>query len=238
MAQFHTPAHTTRNRLWPLLVLMCTVFGIAMWFTLQGIAQLPGVYSTQNAGNEQSAHQDSEPWNLVLVNDSHPLPQSFSIDTTEMPGGERVDTRIAEPLSELFDACKEAGYSPFVRSGFRTRAEQEAILESRIKDYEAEGMDAKDARQAALDWVAEPGTSEHELGLAVDINDKNNDQNMYDWLAEHAHEYGFIQRYPSEKSSVTGISHEPWHYRYVGVEAATAMWKQGITLEEYLEEQG
>lgn len=236
MAQFHTPVHTTRNSLWPLLVLMCVVFGVAMWFTLQGIAQLPGIYSTQNAGSEQNAHQGSEPWNLLLVNDSHPLPQSFSINTTEMPGGERVDTRIAEPLSELFDACKEAGYSPFVRSGFRTRAQQEAILKSRIEDYKAEGMGAKDARQAALDWVAEPGTSEHELGLAVDINDKNNNQNMYDWLAEHAHEYGFIQRYPPKKSSVTGISHEPWHYRYVGVEAATAMWEQGITLEEYLEQ--
>ena len=197
---------------------------------LLGRAAIAG--RAQHAGT--SAVADSTAWYLVLVNSTHPLPESFSIETTEMPSGELVDARIADPLSQMLDACTAAGYVPFVRSGFRTRETQQAILDNRIAEYESEGLPSDRAREAALDWVALPGTSEHELGLAVDINDANGGEGMYDWLANHAHEYGFIQRYPPDASAITGISHEPWHYRYVGVEAATEIWQQGITLEEYL----
>lgn len=196
------------------------------------------VLSQMRAAVSRAGHataSGSLPWNLTLVNSTHPLPAQFTVNTVEMPGGERVDARIAEPLGRMFDACRNAGYAPFVRSGFRTRAEQEAILAEKIQAYEDEGLAPTLARRAALDWVAQPGTSEHELGLAVDINDKNGNQGMYDWLAEHAHEYGFIQRYPSDKSAITGISHEPWHYRYVGEEAAAKIWQQDLTLEEYLD---
>ena len=85
--------------------------------------------------------------------------------------------------------------------------------------------------------MAQPGTSEHELGLAVDINpDKTQGtgQELYDWLLEHAWEYGFIKRYPADKVNITGISNEPWHYRYVGQDAARAITEQGLCLEEYL----
>lgn len=83
--------------------------------------------------------------------------------------------------------------------------------------------------------MALPGTSEHELGLAVDINDAGDD-GVYDWLAANAARFGFIQRYPDGSERITGIDHEPWHYRYVGVEAAEQISARGITLEEYLGE--
>ena len=93
-----------------------------------------------------------------------------------------------------------------------------------------------DAQQMALDYVAVPGTSEHELGIAADINsqDGNTDWNVYAWLKDNAHNYGFILRYPEGKEDITGIDYEPWHYRYVGEEAAREIYERQITLEEYL----
>ena len=173
-------------------------------------------------------------WNLVLVNKDHALPFGFSVDTVEMPGGERVDARIADSLSALLEDAETAGFHPFIRSGFRTREQQGEILDQRIEEYEAEGYPSSAAREEALSWVAEPGTSEHELGLAVDINDAYGDDGLYDWLRDNAPAYGFIQRYPPDKSDITHISHEPWHYRYVGTKAAAIIYRNNLTLEEYL----
>ncbi len=92
----------------------------------------------------------------------------------------------------------------------------------------------------AEEWVAVPGTSEHQLGIAVDINaDKERCENedVYLWLAENAHKYGFILRYPQGKEDITGISYEPWHFRYVGVENAQIIYEKQICLEEYTRQQ-
>lgn len=218
-----------RPRLLTLLVLLILVLFSGAIYLLASSADGIRAYGGQPFG---APGEDG--WQLTLVNDTHPLPSDFSVDTVKMPGGEEVDRRIAEPLSELLDACEQAGYQPFIRSGFRTRAEQEQILAERVQAYRDEGYGPLEAQAAARAWVAEPGTSEHELGLAVDINEENGDQDMYSWLAEHAHEYGFILRYPPEKQSITGVAHEQWHFRYVGVDAATDIWQRGITLEEYL----
>lgn len=172
-------------------------------------------------------------WNLLLVNATHPLPDDFAVDTVAV-GGDLVDARIAGDLQALLDAAREAGYDPFVRSGFRTHGEQQAILADRIAGYEAEGYRPEEARRLAEEWVAQPGTSEHELGLAVDLNDRADSDGLFAWLSSHAADFGFIQRYPDGAEAITGIAHEPWHYRYVGVEAAREISSRGITLEEYL----
>lgn len=217
------------HRLAGLLALGLFVVAIAL--ASHGTAALTGPRGGTETGSGDAA--DSS-WSLVLVNGTHPLPATFSVETVAVPGGERVDARIVDALDDLFTAARAAGYAPYVRSGFRTRAEQQRTLDDKIAAYEDEGLDPARARAAALEWVALPGTSEHELGLAVDINDADGDDGLYGWLAAHAHAYGFIQRYPQERSAITGIAHEPWHYRYVGTDAATAIWQQGITLEEYL----
>ena len=113
------------------------------------------------------------------------------------------------------------------------------MLEDRIASYQSEGYSKSRARELALETVAEPGTSEHELGLAVDINaddDRSTGDEVYAWLAENAYKYGFIQRYPEDKTEITGIDHEPWHYRYVGKSAAGEIYHSGECLEEYLGE--
>lgn len=229
----HRPAGRGRHRHGAMAIGALALFLAALALSVTGIlAQTEEPQAIDAARSLVTS--DEAPWNLVLVNASHPLPDNFTVQTAEVSGGERVDTRILQPLDEMFTAAEAAGYAPFVRSGFRTRAQQEQILTERIAQYQGEGMSAEAAEREARAWVAAPGTSEHELGLAVDINDEDGNEGLYGWLAEHAHEYGFILRYPPEKSAVTGIAHEPWHYRYVGVEAATEIWQQGTTLEEYL----
>ncbi len=177
---------------------------------------------------------DEESWSLTLVNATRPLPDSFTIETVAIEGGHRVDARIAPQLEKMLSGCRAAGNRPYVRSSFRTRGEQEQILNERIAEYQHEGYSHDGATAEALRWVARPGTSEHELGLAVDINDCDDDGLVYEWLAEHAHEYGFVLRYPPDKVDVTGIASEPWHYRYVGLRAASEMHASGEVLEEYL----
>lgn len=177
---------------------------------------------------------NEESWSLTLVNATQPLPDDFDIETAAIEGGHEVDARIADPLEKMLSDCRAAGHRPYVRSSFRTREEQERILNERIAEYQREGYSLDGATVEALRWVARPGTSEHELGLAVDINDRDDDGLVYEWLAAHAHEYGFVLRYPPDKVDVTGIASEPWHYRYVGLRAASDMHASGEVLEEYL----
>ena len=105
-------------------------------------------------------------------------------------------------------------------------------MDEKINEYRSQGYGESEARALAEDWVALPGTSEHELGLAADINGASYD--LYIWLQQNSWRYGFIQRYPEDKTDITGISHEPWHYRYVGMDAAKEIYESGLCLEEYL----
>lgn len=176
-------------------------------------------------------------WRLILVNKWNPLPEGHSIETIELSNGERVDKRIYEPLARMFRDMEADGVYPIVVSGYRTWQDQEQIMNDKIAAYEAEGMSSERARQEAERWVAIPGTSEHQLGLAVDINADgihSAGYEVYGWLAGNAHKYGFIKRYPSNKTRITGISNEPWHYRYVGEKTAAEIYRQGVCLEEYL----
>ena len=175
-------------------------------------------------------------WRLILVNRDNPLPEDFTVDLLTLTNGEAVDRRIYPDLQKMFDDARSAGIHPTVWEGYRTREEQEAMMEKYIEDYQAEGYSRSEAELLAGERVARPGTSEHELGLAVDINapEGEESQAVYDYLAAHAWEYGFILRYPAGKENITGIEFEPWHYRYVGTEAAREIYKKGQTMEEYL----
>ena len=181
---------------------------------------------------ESIRRQSYQNLEIIIVNDGS---KDVSLHVCEMYA--RVDKRILPALQQLFDAARAEGLYPVVASGWRTGEEQRQIMEDKVEAYRREGYPELLARQAAAQWVAQPGTSEHELGLAVDINPDQTmgtGQELYDWLLEHAWEYGFIKRYPADKVDITGISNEPWHYRYVGQDAARAITEQGLCLEEYL----
>ena len=195
-------------------------------------ASLPSI----DFGNENEA--DGE-WCLILVNKWHPLETDSEIDLTELSNGQCVDSRIYPQLQKMFDDMRDDGVYPVVASGYRTEQEQQQIYDESMAEYIEKGYSESDAKTVTERWVAIPGTSEHQLGLGVDINaDGINSYGyeVYNWLAQNAYRYGFIYRYPENKVAITGIANEPWHYRYVGVNAATEICKRGICLEEYLGE--
>lgn len=180
----------------------------------------------------------SEEWNLIVVNRWNELPEDYSVELTELSNGQKVDSRIYPYLQEMFDAARAEGIYPIVREGYRTAEEQQEILDDKIQTYINQGYSQVKAERTAKEWVALPGTSEHQLGIAVDINadkSKCSNEDVYAWLAENAYKYGFILRYPMGKQEITGTSYEPWHYRYVGIEAAYEINERGICLEEYFE---
>ena len=180
-------------------------------------------------------------WNLILVNRNSYIPDDYKVELTELSNGEKVDSRIYPELQEMFNDARAQGYGLFVREGYRTQEEQQQLMDEKIEAYENEGKSKSEAKKLAEQWVAIPGTSEHQLGIAVDINadtTKSSSDDVYKWLEENAHTYGFIKRYPSNKTDITGVINEPWHYRYVGKEAASKIYSQGICLEEYIDTLG
>ena len=180
-------------------------------------------------------------WNLILVNRDSYIPDDYQVELTELSNGKKVDSRIYPELQEMFNDARAQGYGLFVREGYRTQEEKQQLMDEKIEAYENEGKSKSEAKKLAEQWVAIPGTSEHQLGIAVDINadtTKSSSDDVYNWLAENAHTYGFIKRYPSNKTDITGVINEPWHYRYVGKEAASKIYSQGICLEEYIDTLG
>ena len=181
----------------------------------------------------------SEEWNLIVVNRWNELPEDYEVELTELSNGQMVDSRIYPYLQEMFDAARTEDVYPVVREGYRTAEEQQEILDDKIQTYINQGYSQSRAEKTAKEWVALPGTSEHQLGIAVDINADNSkcsNEEVYAWLAENAYKYGFILRYPMGKQEITGTSYEPWHYRYVGIEAAKEIYERGICLEEYFKQ--
>ncbi len=176
------------------------------------------------------------PWNLVLVNRTHPVPADWSVDPVQLANGQVVDARIYEPLMELFEAARSVNLDlpPNVESGYRSEEKQRELYEQKLAEYRQQGYSKKDAKALTEEWVCVPGTSEHQLGIAVDISGAV--YAIYPWLRDNAHQYGFILRYPENKTAITGVAAEEWHYRYVGIEAATQMHERGLCLEEYVEQ--
>ena len=218
------------NRIVKLLKIVVTIYLLLVLCQLIGDA-----YSRLSVTHKITV---SEEWNLFVVNAWNELPEDYSVELTELSNGQKVDSRIYPYLQEMFDAAREEGVYPVVREGYRTAEEQQEILEDRIQTYINQGYSRSRAERTAKEWVALPGTSEHQLGIAVDINaDKSmcSNEEVYAWLAENAYKYGFILRYPPGKQEITGTSYEPWHYRYVGIEAAYEINERGICLEEYFE---
>lgn len=179
---------------------------------------------------------------LTLVNPWNELPEDWQVDLVTLSNGLQIDRRCYDALQEMMDACREAGYEPLICSAYRTQETQQDLFNNKVAKLEAEGKSHDEAVQEAGTVVAVPGTSEHQLGLTVDVVDVNN-QNLTEeqektptqkWLMANSWRYGFIHRYPNSKSDITGIIYEPWHYRYVGKDAAQEIFNKDITLEEYL----
>ena len=211
----------------------------------------------QTGGGEVAPPESSDPpepeqpainredWNLVLINPAHAIEKELEMTFDEVQGY-KFDSRIAGRVRELIAAAKEDGYSLAIVSGYRTMDRSRVLYANKIAEYQAMGYDEATARVEAAKWVAPPGTSEHHSGLAMDIVSGDYYTKYSDlveefenepeavWLRENCARFGFILRFPKDKVEVTGINYEPWHFRYVGEEAARVCMDQGLAYEEYI----
>ena len=171
-----------------------------------------GLLDESSPQNTQTANDDTD-WNLMLVNYENAIPENYAPKLVEVPGGEKVDE-----LMEMLEAAKEGNLDqlPMVVSGYRTQKKQQQLYDDKVAGYRKEGNSQSEAEELAKQWVSVPGYSEHQIGLAVDINGATYD--LYFWLQENSYKYGFIFRYSGDKTDITGVAEEVWHYRYVGVE--------------------
>ena len=229
----------------------CTIPALLLLFIL---AILLGGCSSHNIGDGKmfsglSHYTDSESTSpeqadlLTLVNPWNGIDEDYVPPLASLNDGTELDERALEALISLLKDCREAGNTPYVCSAYRSWETQNSLYEDKVGRVMASGIDESLARIEAAREVARPGTSEHQLGLAFDIIDSSytvldeaqEDTSTQKWLMENSWRYGFILRYPEDKSEITGIIYEPWHYRYVGEDAAEDIYKSGLCLEEWLE---
>lgn len=174
---------------------------------------------------------DISSWEYVLTNAEHSIGE-YTPELGEIEG-QKLDQRILEPMQQFVADARAEGLSVFLSSGYRGYEEQQYLFNRKVEQY---------GEEKAATIVSRPGTSEHQTGLACDITDEYyelKDESLentalYQWMSKHCQEYGFIVRYPKDKEEITGIIYEPWHFRYVGVEAATYMVEHNLCLEEFV----
>ncbi len=185
-------------------------------------------------------------WNLKLVNSENPLPNGFTVRTEKIKAsyardvGMLYDARAVSYLNAMCAAAEKDGVNLLVISSHRTNARQTTLYNNQVTKQKAKypNKSEDEIKKIAATISAYPGTSEHELGLAVDFNSvEESFENTpeYQWLKTHSAEYGFILRYTKEKQDITKVIYEPWHYRYVGEKHAKKMNQLGYCLEEYIE---
>ena len=238
-----------------LLIIMCTILIFSKLNSLLNTESTLSIKGqtidlrNDNQSNIQSQSTDTIPqrtsdlpWYLTLINSENPIDDNYQITLTRLRNKQAIDSRCYPELQAMMDDCRAAGLSPIICSSYRTYDKQEELFEQQVQEFINQGYGKLDAQRKAAGAVARPGTSEHELGLAIDIVDESNQRlNQYQentavqrWLMQNSWRYGFILRYPSDKTDITGIQYEPWHYRFVGKEAARIIYENNWTLEEYL----
>jgi D-alanyl-D-alanine carboxypeptidase len=197
---------------------------------------------TKESENEiQEESFNSDDWKIVLVNKQHPIPEDYSFDLGTISGSMRCDERIITPLLDMLKGARADGVNLIVCSPYRDLDRQTMLFSNKVGRYMDGGLSYMDAYNLASQAVTVPGSSEHQIGLAVDIitdgysslDEGFGDTAAGKWLAANSSKYGFILRYPDGKENITSIEYEPWHFRYVGVDAATVITENNLCLEEF-----
>lgn len=194
---------------------------------------------------ESNAFEDVSPddWNLILVNKQHPIPEGYEFTLGTITGSLQCDARIIPDLMNMLKKAREDNISLVICSPYRSEERQIMLFDRKINRYMSVGYSYMESYKLASQVVTLPGSSEHQLGLSLDIYTNSYmslDEGFGDtkagiWLQNHCAEFGFILRYPKGKEMYTGIDYEPWHFRYVGKTAAKEIMGQGISLEEYID---
>lgn len=242
------------SRRWLLIPALCAAVILAVVLIVELNKQpqvLPDSSNTTPVSHDQPTTPDPEPEPapepipelLTLVNPWNQVPKDWTVDLVTLPNGLEIDKRCYDALMDMIDGCYDAGLTPVICSAYRTQDFQQTLYDNKVSEWMEQGYSREEAREKAGRQVAVPGTSEHQLGLAVDLVDASYQvldeaqasTPAQQWLMEHCWAYGFILRYPAEKQDITGIIYEPWHYRYVGRDHAQAIRQSGQCLEEFLQ---
>ncbi len=240
----------SRNNLKIILILILCISIILVGFLLIKLRSDSNVIEETSSNSEDIEEQnvievilptrkEINDWRLVLVNKENPLPKDFTIELENIDSTKQFDKRAIGELTQMIQDMKSSGISNiWVQSAYRSIEYQKTLYDNKINDYLNRGGTMEEAEMLTSEYINKPGESEHNLGLAVDFNNVNNDfenTKAYEWLKENAKDYGFVMRYPEEKANITGVAYEPWHWRYVGKEHSYKMEELGMCLEEYRE---
>lgn len=215
-------------------------------FTLDDVMEYDTA-EVQEANEEDAAAAidisdfDSDDWKIMLINKQHPIPEDYEVTLATIKGSMKCDERIIPELQQMMKDAQKDGVTLVIRSPYRDYERQIYLFNRKVKGYMKKKMSYLEAYRTTAQAVTVPGASEHQAGLALDITSDTYttltegfaDTQAGKWLAEHSYEYGFLLRYPDGKEDITGITFEPWHFRYVGKTAAKYMYDNELTLEEF-----
>lgn len=207
------------------------------------------IYSKQEENTNETSRTTSEvfnenneleiDWKIRLVNKDNPMPEGLEIELANIDKTRKFDKRAIEPLMKMLDDMREQGISNiWVQSAYRSVEYQKQLYNQSIEKYMNQGYSMEVAQELTNQYINIPGTSEHNLGLAVDFNNVDEgfeNTKAYIWLQQYASSYGFILRYPEDKANITNVAYEPWHWRYVGEEHAKKIKEMNFCLEEYIQ---
>lgn len=236
-----------RNKRSSKLVFVFVMFSFSLLCLVGVMATIDPLSEKKSSAGESlpQTYQQTETekggeWRLLIVNRDSYLPGDFTVDLKKV-GDVRVDYRIAGPLESMIEAAEAAGIKLIPVSGYRSVSEQRALYDEKKAAFLQEGYGEEAAEIYTREIIQPPGASEHHTGLAIDfltmgiteLNEGFAQSPAYQWLMENAANYGFIERYPEDKTEKTGVSWEPWHFRYVGTADAIAISSMAICLEEY-----
>ena len=178
-------------------------------------------------------------WRLTLANYENILPDDFEVEVEEIADDRMFDARAIDDLKKMINAMGKDGISNvWVQSAYRSVERQKELYDNSVQKYLKQGKTQDEAERLTEEYINKPGSSDHNLGLAVDFNyvdNKFEDLDGFKWLQKNAEDYGFILRYPKDKEDITKIAYESWHWRYVGQEHAKKMNELNMCLEEYIE---
>lgn len=178
-------------------------------------------------------------WRITLANYENILPEDFKVELANIDDTKQFDARAIEYLNKMMNDMRKSGIANvWVQSAYRSVARQKELYDNSVQKYLKQGKTQEEAEKLTEEYINKPGASDHNLGLAVDFNNVDNnfeDLKAFKWLKENAEKYGFILRYPKDKEDITKIEYESWHWRFVGEEHAKKMNELNMCLEEYVE---
>ncbi|MBE5881752.1 MAG: D-alanyl-D-alanine carboxypeptidase family protein [Lachnospiraceae bacterium] len=214
-----------------------------MEYDSSGVEKAEDEEADEQTGEEIDIRSfDKNDWKIMLINKQHPIPDDYEFTLAVIKGSMKCDERIIPELQQMMQAAQNDGVSLVIRSPYRDYERQIYLFNRKIKNYMKSKMSYLESYRTTAQAVTVPGASEHQVGLALDITSDTYttltegfaDTEAGEWLENHSYEYGFILRYPDGKEDITGISFEPWHFRYVGKNAAKYMYDHELTLEEFV----